>query len=103
MGWQGALIVLVIIVIVQQLEGNVLTPMLQSNAMQLHSAVVLLSVLLGSTLFGVAGAFFSVPVTAMGAVILRYLDEQVALQSNHQNSQTAKDATLRSRRFPVHD
>ncbi len=77
-GWVGALIVFGIILAVQQLEGNVLSPWLQSRSMRLHAAVVLLAVTLGSTLFGIIGAFLAVPTTAVIAVILRYLDEQVA-------------------------
>src|SRR5690606_962226 len=77
-GWKGALIVLAIIVAVQQLEGNVLSPWLQSKSMNLHAAVVLLSVALGGTLFGIIGAFLAVPTVAVVAVVLRYLNEQVA-------------------------
>lgn len=76
-----ALIVLAVILAVQQLEGNVLSPLLQSRSMNLHAAVVLLSVTLGSSLFGIIGAFLAVPVAAIVAVILRYLNEQVALNS----------------------
>ncbi len=76
-GPTGALIVLAIIVAVQQLEGNVLSPWLQSKSMNLQPAVVLLGVALGSTLFGITGAFLAVPVTAVAAVVLRYLDEVV--------------------------
>ena len=76
-GWVGALIVLGIIVAVQQLEGNVLQPWLQSKVMQLHPAIVLLSVTLASTLYGIVGAFLAVPVVAVLAVTLRYLDEVV--------------------------
>lgn len=80
-GLTGALIVLAIVVGVQQLEGNVLSPWLQSKSMQLHPAVVLLGVTLGSTLFGITGAFLAVPVVAVGAVVLRYLDEVVDARS----------------------
>lgn len=76
-GLTGALWVLLLIVAVQQLEGNVLSPMLQSKSMNLHPAVVLLSVTLGSSLFGIAGAFLAVPSTAVVAVFFRYLLEQV--------------------------
>lgn len=75
----GALIVLAVIIAVQQLEGNVLSPWLQSKSMNLHAAVVLLSVALGSTLFGIIGAFLAVPTAAVIAVILRYLNEQVSV------------------------
>jgi putative heme transporter len=73
----GALIVLGIIVAVQQIEGNVLQPWLQSRTMQLDAAVVLLAITLGSTLFGIVGAFLAVPVTAVAAVVLRYLNQLV--------------------------
>lgn len=76
-GLTGALIILAVVFAVQQLEGNVLSPWLQSKSMQLHSGVVLLSVTLGSTLFGIVGAFLAVPVCAVGAVVIRYLDGQV--------------------------
>ncbi len=74
----NALIVLGIILAVQQLEGNVLQPWLQSKSMKLHAVIVLLAVMLGASTFGVIGAFLAVPVAAAVAVVLRYYDEQVA-------------------------
>ncbi|HLR84068.1 MAG TPA: AI-2E family transporter [Nocardioidaceae bacterium] len=76
-GITGALIVLAIVVGVQQLEGNVLSPWLQGRSMKLHAAVVLLAVALGSTLFGIVGAFLAVPVVAVVAEMLRYLNETI--------------------------
>ncbi|GAA1480827.1 hypothetical protein GCM10009624_12670 [Gordonia sinesedis] len=73
-----ALIVLGIILAVQQLEGNVLQPWLQSKSMDLHAVIVLLSVTLGGKLFGITGAFLAVPAAASLAVVLRYINEQVA-------------------------
>ncbi|WP_262365734.1 AI-2E family transporter [Gordonia sp. OPL2] len=77
-GLTTALIVLGIILAVQQLEGNVLQPWLQSKSMDLHAVIVLLAVTLGGTLFGITGAFLAVPAAAALAVILRYLNEQIA-------------------------
>ena len=62
---------------VQQLEGNVLSPWLQGKNMNLHPAVVLLSVTAGGSLFGITGAFLAVPVVATIAEILRYLNERI--------------------------
>jgi predicted PurR-regulated permease PerM len=76
-GFTTALIVLAIIVAVQQLEGNVMQPILQGRSLRLHAAVVLLAVTAGGTLFGIAGAFLSVPVAATGAVVMRYLSERI--------------------------
>ncbi len=80
-GWIAALIILAAVLVVQQLEGNVLLPWLQGRSLDLHAAVVLLSIVLGSTLFGVTGAFFAVPVTAVLAVLLRYVNEVVVAQT----------------------
>ncbi len=74
-GTTAALVVLAIIVAVQQIEGNVLQPMLQGKSLSLHPAVVLLAVTAGGSLFGIAGAFFSVPIAAVAAVVVRYLGE----------------------------
>ncbi|GAC66513.1 AI-2E family transporter [Gordonia soli] len=77
-GLTTALIVLGIILAVQQLEGNVLQPWLQSKAMELHAVIVLLAVTLGGTLFGITGAFLAVPAASALTVMLRYLNEQIA-------------------------
>ena len=74
---KDAVIALIIVIAVQQLEGNVLSPMLQGKNMNLHPAVVLLSVTAGGTLFGITGAFLAVPVAATAAEILRYLNERI--------------------------
>ena len=76
-GLTGALIVLAIVLGVQQLEGNVLSPWLQGRSMKLHAGVILLAVALGSTLFGIVGAFLAVPVVAVTAEMLRYLNETI--------------------------
>lgn len=80
-GVTTALFVLALVIAVQQLEGNVLSPMLQSKAMNLHPAIVLLSVTVGSSLFGIVGAFLAVPVAATIAVWLRYHSDLVSLRS----------------------
>ena len=80
-GFMNAVFALILIIAVQQLESNVLSPILQSQAMGLHAAVVLLAVAVGGTLFGIVGAFLAVPVAAVAAVWLRYWAEMVSLRS----------------------
>lgn len=57
--------VLVLIVAVQQVEGNVLQPMIMRRAVALHPVVVLSALAVGATLAGIVGAFLSLPVTAV--------------------------------------
>ena len=71
-GFTKALIILGVVVAVQQLEGNVLQPILQGRGLNLHAAVVILAVTGGGSLFGIIGAFLAVPVTALIAVFYRY-------------------------------
>ena len=76
-----ALVVLAIIIAVQQLESNVLQPVLQGRSLNLHAAVVLLAVTAGGTIFGIIGAFLAVPLVAVTAAVLRYLSEQISLRT----------------------
>ena len=94
-GLTNALLVLVLIVLVQQIEGNVLSPIIQSKAMNLHAAIVLLSVTVGSTLFGIMGAFLAAPVAAVVAVWFRYHSEMVALRAGEITIDDIQIATAR--------
>ncbi|MEU5841970.1 AI-2E family transporter [Rhodococcus sp. NPDC047139] len=87
-GFTTALIVLVLIIAVQQIEGNVLQPVLQSRSMNLHAAVVLLAVTAGSSLFGIVGAFLAVPVAAVAAVVIRYIGEQIDERADEGQEET---------------
>ncbi|MCW2685048.1 MAG: perM [Blastococcus sp.] len=76
-GFTVALIILGIVILVQQLEGNVLQPIIQGRGFNLHAAVVILAVTAGSSLAGIIGAFLAVPVAALIAVIYRYVRDEL--------------------------
>jgi predicted PurR-regulated permease PerM len=76
-GFTDALIVLIIVIVVQQLEGNVLQPIIQGRGFNMHAAVVILAVTAGSSLAGIIGAFLSVPIAALIAVVYRYVRDQL--------------------------
>jgi predicted PurR-regulated permease PerM len=67
-----ALIVLAAIVFVQQVEGNVLYPVVVGPRLRLHPIVVLMAVAVGGTLAGIPGAFLAVPVATVVAALLGY-------------------------------
>jgi predicted PurR-regulated permease PerM len=77
-GVTSALIVVALVLVVQQLEGNVLQPILVGRTLDLHPAVVILAVTAGGTLSGIIGAFLAVPVVAVAAVVVRYARQQLA-------------------------
>ncbi len=69
-GLVTALIVLAIIVVVQQVEGNVLQPLIIGRAIDLHPLVVILAITAGGILFGILGAFLAVPIAAIVARVV---------------------------------
>lgn len=76
-GWTTALIVLGVVLLVQQLEGNVLQPVIQGRGLQLPPAVVMLAVTAGGSFAGIIGALLAVPVAALVAVFYRYARDQL--------------------------
>jgi predicted PurR-regulated permease PerM len=57
-------------VVYQQIENNVIQPQIQRRAVDVHPFVVLVSVLFGSTLFGVPGALLAIPVAASAQIAI---------------------------------
>ncbi len=88
-GLTVALIVLLIVLVVQQIEGNVLQPIIQGRGFNLHAAVVILAVTAGSSLAGIIGAFLAVPVTALVAVVYRYVRDEL----DEKSPEVADDGT----------
>jgi predicted PurR-regulated permease PerM len=72
-GFVSALLVTGVVILVQQLEGNLLQPLIVGRSVKLHPVAVLLSLTAGGVLWGVAGAFLAVPLTAVLAGTASYL------------------------------
>jgi putative heme transporter len=71
-GLTTALIVAGIVLAVQQLESNVLEPIILGKAIHLHPVVILVAITTGAVTIGILGAFLAVPVAA---VISEIVDE----------------------------
>jgi putative heme transporter len=68
-----ALIMLAIVLLVQQVEGHVLQPLVMGSAVKVHPVAVVFAVAGGSFLAGIPGALFAVPVVAVLNVMIRYI------------------------------
>jgi putative heme transporter len=68
-GLTTALVVLAIVIGVQQLESNVLQPMIMRRAVSLHPVVILTVLTAGAVIVGVLGAFLAVPIAATLAAV----------------------------------
>lgn len=73
--------VLGVFVVVQVIEGSILTPWLVGERIGLHPVAVIFAVLAGGQLFGFVGVLLALPVAAILAVIMRHLHEKYK-QSN---------------------
>jgi predicted PurR-regulated permease PerM len=72
-GVTTALIVVGITLLVQQLEGHILAPLLLGRAVSLHPVVIILALAAGSILGGIIGAFLAVPIAAVVTAVGTYL------------------------------
>lgn len=64
-GTVAALIVAIVALVVQQLDNDLLAPIIYGRSLSLHPATVLLSVVAGGALFGIAGTVLAVPLVAV--------------------------------------
>ncbi|MFL5777804.1 MAG: AI-2E family transporter [Chloroflexota bacterium] len=75
---QLALVVLGVYVVLQFLEGNVLVPIVMRNTVGISPLLVLISLLIGGAVGGLAGALLAVPVAATLEIVLaRFQDREV--------------------------
>ncbi len=75
-----ALLVVAAYVLIQQLESNVLTPRVQGQALRVHPIIVLLAVIGGGELAGLAGVIFAVPALATMRVLLDFFRARVRMK-----------------------
>jgi len=70
--WFVALYIVVALAIIQQIENSIITPLLMKRIINLPPVLVLVSLLIGSILFGILGMIFLVPVFG---IIYEFLGE----------------------------
>ncbi|WP_366922562.1 AI-2E family transporter [Metallumcola ferriviriculae] len=61
-----------VMVIVQQLESNIISPKILGDSLGLHPLVIIFVLLAGGELFGIVGMLLAVPVTAVSRILLSY-------------------------------
>lgn len=80
-----ALYFIIIIIVIQQIDGNIIGPKIVGNAIGISSFWVLISVLVGGGLFGFTGMALGVPVFA---VFYRYVDKMTTNSLKHKDKHT---------------
>ena len=76
-----ALLTAGIYLLIQQTEGNLITPIIQQHAVELPPAILLFSLLIFTFIFGVVGVLMAAPLTVAFYVLIKKLYVQEALDT----------------------
>ena len=80
-GPDTALLALAVILVVQQAEGSLITPLVQKKVVSLPPAVTVFGVITGGLLFGPAGLLFAAPLLVVVFVLVKRLYVEEALDT----------------------
>ncbi len=72
-GNEAALLTLALYIVLQQLEGNILMPIIQQRTTSLPPALTLFAILLAGVLFGTLGVILATPLTVVVYVMVKRL------------------------------
>lgn len=72
-GLPGVIAVGVLFVIIEQIDGAVVQPKVQGHVLDLHPAIILPALVVGSALAGIMGAILALPLTAAARQTIAYL------------------------------
>ena len=76
-GWQQALIMAIVVIILQQIDANIINPRITSSSLKVSPLLIMFAVTVGGAYFGVLGMFLAAPVFTLLKIILEdYIDEK---------------------------
>lgn len=93
-GLVDALLVVAAALVVQQIEGNLLQPLIVGHQVRLHPLAILLAVTAGGLLVGILGALLAVPVTAVLVTVIQYFRSDERSESGRADEETAAPEEL---------
>lgn len=81
--WQTAIIAVIMLTVVQQIENNILTPLITKKLIGLPNFLILASVLIGGQIAGVIGMFLAIPA---GGIIYETSKNYILAKKNKKNN-----------------
>ncbi|MBR3233638.1 AI-2E family transporter [Candidatus Saccharibacteria bacterium] len=78
----AGLIFLVFYIIYEQIENNVIAPRVHGNSFNLPSLIILISIILGTYMFGLIGAIVSIPIAGFIKVLIEEYPEIKTLKNS---------------------
>ncbi len=88
-GTGAAVAMAAVILVAQQLDSMFVTPLVYQKTVNLHPIVTLTSVIVGSQLLGIVGAFLAVPMVAVGWAVYNALEQPGPKPAGPADSQLA--------------
>lgn len=68
--------VLLSIIVIQTLEGNILSPIVMSKTTKLHPVTIIVGLLVFGHFFGIIGMLLSTPIIGIGKVVFEFIDDK---------------------------
>ena len=72
------------IIIIQALEGNIMSPIVMSKTTKLHPVTIIVGLLIFGHFFGIVGMLLSTPIISVGKVVIEFIDSKIHLFSNNE-------------------
>jgi len=69
-GFNQALITLIAVLVIQQIESTFITPSLQGKSADMHPAVIMMAIVVGDYFWGTLGMFIAVPMFGLARLIV---------------------------------
>jgi len=68
-----AVLVTIVYVVVNQIEGNLILPLIMARRVDVHPALVTIGVLVGAALFGLIGIVLAIPLLSLAIILVQVL------------------------------
>ena len=76
-GWQQALIMAIVVIVLQQIDANIINPRITSSSLKVSPLLIMFAVTVGGAYFGILGMFLAAPIFTLIKIILEdYIDEK---------------------------
>jgi len=83
-GWEATIATILLYIIVNQVDGNLVTPRIQGSAVRVHPVLIFVSVIGGSEILGPLGAILAVPTLAVIRVLFEFFWVRLRVEGEDQ-------------------
>ncbi len=90
---------LIVIVVIQFLEGNFLQPFIMSKTTKLHPVTIMLGLLVFGYFFGILGMIISTPCIAVGKTIFQFFDKKYGIIDRQPELLEVSDTKIRVKKI----